>query len=146
VALGLSRELFAVSDDEEYAAAAGMPVLRLNVALALMTALTVVVSMRVVGLLLISALMVVPVAIAQLVAGSFRATLLTAMTLGVLVAVTGVATSFYADTPTGGTIVLLAIGIFVVATAAVAVRRRLRSRAGARPRRAVPLSAGTGAS
>lgn len=123
VTIGLSRELFAVSHDEEYAAASGLPVLRLNLLLAVMTAVTVVVSMRVVGLLLISALMVVPVATATILSRSFRGTLLLSVAIGVAVAVGGVALSFAADTPSGGTIVLLAIGLFAAASAGAAVRR-----------------------
>ncbi|MEO6714424.1 MAG: metal ABC transporter permease [Mycobacteriales bacterium] len=123
VALGLSNELFAISHDEEYAAAAGMPVLRLNLLLAVMTAVTVVVSMRIVGLLLISALMVVPVATAQLVGRSFRSTLVLSMLIGVVVSVAGVALSFEQKTQTGGTIVLLAIALFAAMVIVGAVRR-----------------------
>ena len=79
VTLGLGRYLFAVSNDEEYAIATGLPVVGLNVLLAVVTAVTVVVSMRVVGLLLISALMIVPVASAQALARSFRSTLAVAV-------------------------------------------------------------------
>jgi zinc transport system permease protein len=122
VTLGLGRYLFAVSNDEEYAAAAGLPVLAINMLLAAVTAITVVVSMRVVGLLLISALMIVPVATAQLVARSFRATTRLAMVVGVAVAVAGVSTSFYTDTPSGGTIVLFAIGVFIVVAIGTAIR------------------------
>jgi zinc transport system permease protein len=126
VTLGLSRYLFAVSNDEEYARAAGMPVLTLNILLALVTAVTVVVSMRVVGLLLISALMIIPVATARLVARSFRSTVVLAVMLGITVSVAGVATSFYTDTPSGGTIVLIAVGVFVLVAAATATRAQLR--------------------
>jgi zinc transport system permease protein len=122
VTLGLGRYLFAVSNDEEYAAAAGLPVLAINILLAAVTSITVVVSMRVVGLLLISALMIVPVATAQLLARSFRATTVLAMIVGVAVAVAGVSTSFYTDTPSGGTIVLFAIGVFIVAAVGTAIR------------------------
>ena len=123
--VGLAPRLFAVSNDEEYARAAGLRVLQLNLLLAVMVAGTVVISMRVVGLLLVSALMVVPVATAQLLTGSFRATLLAAMGIGLVVSVGGVATSYYADTPSGGTIVLLAIGLFTVAATGSALRRLL---------------------
>lgn len=124
--VGLAPRLFAVSNDEEYARAAGLHVLPLNLLLAVMVAGTVVVSMRVVGLLLVSALMVVPVATAQLLTGSFRATLFAAMGIGLAVSVGGVATSYYADTPSGGTIVLLAIGLFTLVAAGSALRRLLR--------------------
>lgn len=124
--VGLAPRLFAVSNDEEYARAAGLHVLSLNLLLAVMVASTVVISMRVVGLLLVSALMVVPVATAQLLTGSFRATLLAAMGIGLVVSVGGVATSYYADTPSGGTIVLLAIGLFTLAAVGSTLRRVLR--------------------
>jgi zinc transport system permease protein len=114
VTVGLGRYLFAVSHDEEHARASGLPVLAINVGLALVTSVTVVVAMRVVGLLLISALMIIPVATAQLVARSFRMTVVVAMGLGVVEAVGGVSISYETDTPSGGTIVLTAIGIFLL--------------------------------
>jgi zinc transport system permease protein len=123
VTVGLGRYLFAVSNDEDYAVATGLPVVGLNVLLAVVTAVTVVVSMRVVGLLLISALMIVPVASAQALARSFRSTLALAVVIGVVAAVTGVVISYYQDTPSGGTIVLIAIGIFGLAIVAARVQR-----------------------
>jgi zinc transport system permease protein len=116
VTLGLGRYLFAVSNDDEYARAAGIPVLTYNVLLASVTALTVVVAMRVVGLLLISALMIVPVASAQLLARSFRMTVALGVLFGMTAAVAGVAASYELDTPSGGTIVLIAISMFTVIT------------------------------
>jgi zinc transport system permease protein len=131
----LGQRLYAVSDDEEYARAVGLPVLGLNVVLAALVASTVVLSMRVVGLLLISALMIVPSAIAQLIGRSFRQTVYLACAIGLVVSVGGTASSYYAGTPSGGTIVLLAIALFLLVTAGVAVRdatgrRRHRRRAG----------------
>ena len=134
----LGSRLYAVSDDEEYARAVGLPVLGLNVVLAVLVASTVVLSMRVVGLLLISALMILPNAVAHLLARSFRQALLLACGLGVLVSVTGTAASYYAGTPSGGTIVLLAIAAFLLVTAAVAVRD---SAAGRRHRRQADVHA-----
>ena len=130
----LGQRLYAVSDDEEYARAVGLPVLGLNLVLAGLVAATVVLSMRVVGLLLISALMIVPSAVAQLLARSFRQTLLLACSLGLLVSVSGTTVSYYTGTPSGGTIVLLAITLFLVVSAAVTLReatghRRHRRRA-----------------
>ncbi len=108
----LSRSLFAVSNDAEYARAVGLPVLALNLLLAVLTAVTVVVSMRVVGLLLISALMILPNAVAQQLCSSFRGSLSTAVGVGVSVSVLGVGASFYAGTPSGATIVVLAVAVF----------------------------------
>jgi zinc transport system permease protein len=118
----LGQRLYAVSDDEEYARAVGLPVLALNVVLAALVASTVVLSMRVVGLLLISALMIVPSAVAQLVARSFRQALYLACAIGLVVSVAGTTASYYTGTPSGGTIVLLAIALFLLVTGVVAVR------------------------
>jgi zinc transport system permease protein len=123
----VGRALFAVSNDDEFARASGLPVLPINLMLAALTALTVVISMRVVGVLLVSALMVVPVATAQFLARSFRSTYLLGIAIGAIVAVAGVIVSFYADTPSGGTIVLLSIGLFtlvLIASAAQSLARR----------------------
>lgn len=128
VTWGLSRQLFAVSNDEEYARASGLPVVWLNLLLAVMTATTVVLAMRVVGLLLISALMVVPVATAQLLAGSFRATMLLALAIGLSCAVSGVTVSYYANTPSGGSIVLFAIALFAATAIGTAIARSVRRR------------------
>jgi zinc transport system permease protein len=119
--------LFAVANDEEYARASGLPVMGLNIALAVLTAVTVVVSMRVVGLLLISALMIIPNATAQLLGRSFRASVRWAVLVGVVCSVGGVATSYYTETPSGGTIVLLAIAFFVLAASGTAVVARVRT-------------------
>ena len=119
--------LFAVANDEEYARASGLPVTGLNIALAVLTAVTVVVSMRVVGLLLISALMIIPNATAQLLGRSFRASVRGAVLVGVLASVGGVVTAFYAETPAGGTIVLLAIAAFIAAAVGTSMAARLRA-------------------
>ncbi|HET6633846.1 MAG TPA: metal ABC transporter permease [Streptomyces sp.] len=128
VCLGLRRQLFAVCQDEEFARVTGLPVRMLNLLIAVMAALTVTVAMRVVGLLLVSALMVVPVAAAQQATRGFAATLGAATLIGVLVTVSGTTTSFYLDVPPGATIVLYAIGVFVLVTllAAPFARRRAR--------------------
>jgi zinc transport system permease protein len=128
VAVGLAPRLFAVSNDEEYARASGMNVLALNLLLAVLTASTVVISMRVVGLLLISALMIVPNAVAQQVARSFKGSMIIAAVVGVSVSVSGTVSSFYLGTPSGGTIVLLAVGVFVIAALAATTVRAVHAR------------------
>jgi zinc transport system permease protein len=128
VCVAFARELFTATSDEEYARAAGVPVLAVNVLVAVLAATTVVLAMRVVGLLLISALMVVPVATAQLVCRSFAATRALAVAIGVAVSVSGVALSYTADTPSGGTIVLLAIAVFALVATYAALRERAHRR------------------
>jgi len=126
VGLGLRPALFAVSHDTEFARAAGLPVRALNVVTAVVAALTVTVSMRVVGLLLVSALMIVPVAVAQLVARSFTTTMRLAMVLGTAVCVAGLSVTYWVPIAPGATIVVLAIGVYLVVllTRAIVPARR----------------------
>jgi zinc transport system permease protein len=132
VTLGLRRALFAVCQDEEFARVAGLPVRTLNLLLAVTTAVTVTVGMRVVGVLMVSALMVVPVAAAQQLTRAFAATMGAAMAIGVGAAMSGVTMSYYADTPPGASIVLIAIGVFLLASVGAGLLRRRQGRAGAR--------------
>ncbi|NMO38162.1 metal ABC transporter permease [Streptomyces sp. GMY01] len=135
VTLGLRRQLFAVSQDEEFARVTGLPVRALNLLVAVTAAVTVTVAMRVVGLILVSALMVVPVAAAQQLTRSFAATFAIAVALGLGSTVGGTVTSYYQDVPPGPTIVLLTIAAFLVLTALATplARRRARALAAARP-------------
>jgi len=124
------RELFVVSLDPELAQVQGIRVRVMSTLLAVLAAMAVVVGMRVVGLLLVSAIMIVPVAAAQQVTRSFRSTAALAVGLGIIASVSGLTTSFYAEIPPGPTIVLLALALFaVLAVVAVPLRRRRRERA-----------------
>ena len=108
------RALFSVVTDEEWSRVAGIPVGALNAMLAVLTACAVVAAMRVVGILLVAALMVLPVASAQLLARSFAGTMWWAVAIGAGSVVLGLAVSVIADLAPGGTIVLVAAGIFAV--------------------------------
>ncbi|AVH97585.1 MULTISPECIES: metal ABC transporter permease [Streptomyces] len=129
VTVGLRRRLFAVSQDEEFARVTGLPVRALNLLIAITAAVTVTVAMRVVGLLLVSALMVVPVAAAQQLSRSFRATFIGAVLIGVVVSLSGTITTYYVEAPPGATIVLYAIGVFVLLTLLATPLARRRARA-----------------
>ncbi|GAA0401330.1 ABC transporter [Acrocarpospora corrugata] len=122
------RELFVLCQDEEVARAGGLPTRFLGLLIAVVAAVTVVVAMRAVGLLLVSALMVVPVATSQQLTRSFRATRALAMLFGVLATVGGLTSSFYLDVPSGAAIVLLALAGFAVALAIGRFVRRSRTR------------------
>jgi zinc transport system permease protein len=133
ICVGLSPQLFAVTQDQDFARVAGVNIRYYNLMIAVLAAVTVTVAMRTVGLLLVSALMVVPVATSQQLTRSFRTTLGAAMVLGVLASVGGLLLSAYAsehaDVATGPTIVLLALAGFVVAWPVgiwLRSRRRLR--------------------
>jgi zinc transport system permease protein len=133
VTLILRPALFAICHDEEYARVSGLPVRALNLLIAVLTAVTVTISMRAVGLLLVSALMVVPVATAQQVTRGFVATMAVAMALGTVAAGSGVWVAWEADAALGATIVLIAIGGFLIAAIGTAVWRTVRRRAPDRP-------------
>lgn len=107
--IGLAPRLFAISADEDHARVQGIRVRALNILVVVLAAVTVTVSMRTVGLLLISALMVIPVATAQQAFVGFRATFFGAMGIGAVAALTGTVGSFYLDTATGATIVVVSI-------------------------------------
>lgn len=132
VAVGLSPQLFAVCQDEEHARVSGIPVQVYAIVLAVLAAVTVTVAMRTVGLLLVSALMVVPVAAAQQIARSFRTTFILAMGIGLAAALSGLVTSYQIDTQPGPTIVLLALAVFAGAAIARGIIRSVRRRG--RPR------------
>ena len=120
------RALFAVVLDEESSRVGGLPVDGLNSLLAALTAVTVVAAMRVVGILLVAALMVLPVATAQVLARSFRATLYLSAVVGVASVVAGLAAARIWGLAPGGTIVLVAAGAFGV-TSVVFGRNHVRS-------------------
>ena len=118
----LYRALAGAVIDEEGARVAGVPVAFLNLVLIVLAALTVALSMRIVGILLIAALMVLPVSAASRVAWSMRSTLSLSMAIGLGCVLAGLTTSYYADLPPGGSIVLLAAAAFLVTSATAAVR------------------------
>ena len=118
----LYRAFAAVVIDEDGARVAGVPIGSLNVALAALTAVTVALSMRVVGILLVAALMVLPVSAAGRLARSMRSTLVLSTAIGLGSALLGLTISYYADLPPGGTIVLVAAATYLVALAATARR------------------------
>jgi len=123
VALGLLyRALSGVVLDEEGARVAGVPVSALNVAVSALAGVTIAVSIRVVGILLIAALMVLPVIAASRVAWSLASTILLAMGIGVASVLAGLTVAYYGDLAPGGVIVLVAAAAFVVASVVRALR------------------------
>jgi zinc transport system permease protein len=118
VGVGLSPQLFAVAQDQEFARVNGLDVRVYNVLVAVLAAVSVTVAMRTVGLLLVSALMVVPVATAQQLTRSFRTTLGAGMVLGMVASVGGLTLSALAPAGArvapGPTIVLLSLAGFAL--------------------------------
>lgn len=116
------KELFAITFDEESARVQGVPVETLNLLMTVLVAVTVVVAMRVVGVLLTGALVVIPALTALRVARSFRSTLTLAIAVSVASVLVGMTAAFYLDLAAGGAIVLTAIGAFGLSGIAVRLR------------------------
>jgi zinc transport system permease protein len=118
--LALRRVLFAVVTDEDWSRVSGLPVGFVNNVLAVLTAVAVVAAMRIVGILLIAAMMVLPVASGQVLARSFGSTLRWSIAVSVGSVIAGLAASRLWGTAPGGTIVLIAAAVFAI----VAIVRR----------------------
>ncbi|WP_305732595.1 metal ABC transporter permease [Trichlorobacter ammonificans] len=106
------HDLAALTFNEELAAVSGINVRFLNSLLAVLTALTVVLAMKLVGVMLISALLILPAATALQVARGFRMTVLAAVGVSLLSVTGGIMLSFALNLPTGATIILLAFALF----------------------------------
>lgn len=112
------RAWFAIALDEESARVMGLPVTALNALLAVLTAVTIVAATRVVGVLLVAALMVLPVASARLIARSRTRTLLIGAGVGVVSVVLGLGAARAWGLAPGGTIVLVSTIVFAITSVA----------------------------
>ena len=119
-AMLLRRLLFSVVTDEDWSIVAGLPVRFANNLLAVLTACAVVAAMRIVGILLVAAMMVLPVASAQVIGRSFGGVLRWAVAIGVFSAAAGLAAARVWALAPGGTIVLVTAALFAI----VGVARR----------------------
>jgi zinc transport system permease protein len=113
--LMLYQELFAITFDEQYAAVLGINTARINRYLAVLTALTVVLGIKVVGTMLVSSLLVFPCVSALQVCRSFKTAILLATLIGLGSVIGGIFLAFLLNLPAGATIVLLNFCCFVVA-------------------------------
>lgn len=110
------KEFVYLSFDEEAAHVSGVPTSLLNAILMVLTAVAVSVSMRVVGVLLIGALMVIPVVTAMQLRQSFQRTMLASIVLSMLSVVAGLFLSYYANLASGGAIVVCSLALFTIVT------------------------------
>lgn len=111
----LYKEFLALSFDAEVAAVMGLPVRRLHYLLLVLIAVTVVLSVKSVGVVLVSALIVTPAAAAWQLTVSFRRMMLLSLLFGVTSSVAGLLLSWYVDIPSGAGIVLTATLVFFLA-------------------------------
>ncbi|MGO0058551.1 metal ABC transporter permease [Brevibacillus fluminis] len=108
------KELFAVSFDEEFARVSGVARKTINLWFMVLVALTIAASMRIVGVLLISALITLPVAASLQIAGSFRQAILYAILFAEASVLIGLYFAYLLDWASGGTIVLVSVGILLI--------------------------------
>ena len=108
------KEFFCVSFNEELAAASGMNVRALNIVLIVLAAITVSLSMRIVGALLIGALMIIPTVSAIQFKMGFKQTMALGIGISLFCVIFGLFASYYLNLASGGTIVVIALAVFGV--------------------------------
>ena len=108
------KELFLLSFDEEYAKASGLPAKWVHLLFMIVTALVIAASMRIVGILLVSSLMTLPVAASMRLAKSFKQAILYAVVFGEAAVILGLVIAFYLNIAPGGTIVVTSILILLL--------------------------------
>lgn len=113
--LGFYKELVYISFDEESAQVSGIPTRRINILLIVLAAITISIAIPIVGILLISALIVIPVVTALQLKKSFKATLLWAEVFSISSVIIGIVAAFYLNISAGAAIILTAL-IFFLAT------------------------------
>lgn len=111
------KELLYITFDEDSARASGIAVESVNTALIVLTAMAVVMSMRIVGILLVSSFIVIPASVALILCRNFRQAILVSAAIGVTSVIAGLFASYYLDIAAGGAIVLALIFMFVIALA-----------------------------
>ncbi len=116
------NHLFLIGINERLAKAGGVRVKALEYAYALLLALVVTVSIRVIGLLLVTAMLVVPAATGRNMARSVRGMFWGSVGAGLLSGILGLAASFYWDSAAGATIILVASGLFLLSQLYAAIR------------------------
>lgn len=122
----LYKELFYIAFDEQAASLSGVPVRLVNTIFTILTAITVSVASRTVGALIVSSLMVVPVAASMVMAKSYKQTVIGSVIAAVTSTVIGLIISYYAELKPGGTIVLTAVALFLAALLIKWLRRVFR--------------------
>ena len=118
------HKLFAVTFDESFSRATGLKVDWYNTLLSILTALTIVLGMRMMGAMLISSLVIFPALTAMRLFKSFRGVILCAAASSVSCFCGGLAASFALSTPVGASVVAANLGLFLLACLLAAVRRR----------------------
>lgn len=114
VVLFFYEDLFATTFDEEYAKVLGVKTQRINIILTSLTAITVVLAVKVVGVMLVSALLVLPAVTALQIARNFKSAMIIAVVIAVISVLFGITISFFANFPSGATVILVNFAFFIL--------------------------------
>ncbi len=120
----LYKELLYISFDEEGTRISGIPYKKINLVFTILIALTIATSMRIVGILLISSMMIIPVATSLQIAKSFKQTLFLAILFAEFSSLVGFFIAYYFDLASGGTIVLVSISLLLITLSVKRVRNK----------------------
>ncbi len=107
------QDLFATTFDEDYAKASGIKTKRLNFILMTLTGITVVLAIKVVGIMLVSALLIIPASAALQISKSFKRAMISSIAVALLAVLIGISASLYLDWPAGATIIITSFIIFI---------------------------------
>ncbi len=121
----LFKEILYVSFDEDYSRTQGIPVSFINFALISLVALTIVINIRVVGIILVMSLLTIPQATASLISNNFRHLIFFSIGFGLLSSVSGLFLSYQFNIPSGAAIIFFSIIIFFIVRTIVALRTRM---------------------
>lgn len=119
------NKIFAVTFDETFSKATGIRVNTYNMVIALLTALTIVIGMRIMGTLLISSLIIFPALTSMRVCRRFKSVIICSAVLSVICFFIGIMLSFQFETPTGASIVVVNIAAFLIFALAGVIKKRI---------------------
>ena len=108
-------DLFSATFDEEYAKTTGIKTNFINILITLLTAITVVLSVKMVGVMLVSALIILPAVTALQIAKGFKLAIVIGIITSLISVLLGITSSFFFDLPTGATIVMISVLLFTLA-------------------------------
>ncbi len=122
------KELLSLSFDEEFSKTSGIPVKRLNLLFAILIAFTIAIAMRVVGILLVTALITLPVAAALKLGKSFKQVLIWSVIIAQSAMLSGIVVGYYLEIATGGMVVMMALVHLVLVLLIQRIRQKAVSR------------------
>lgn len=120
------KELLTLSFDEEHASVSGIHASRIHFLFIVLTALVIAVSIQIVGVLLVSALMTLPVAAAMRIASSFKQLIVISIVFAEIAVIGGLISGYYLSIPPGGTIVMFSIIILLISMSLKRVTKKLK--------------------